>query len=430
MKSISHSVAIAIAIAAGALFTASGSAADFPEPSKLPSNIDLPNPLVMMDGRSITNETGWRHQRRPELKSLFQHYMYGELPPKPDSVEVKKLGEYNDLFDGKATMRLVRLELGTNGAPAIDVILVIPNQGRGPHPIFVGMNFCGNHALLPDTRIPLARSWLYSSCKGCVDGKATEAARGSQTGDWGIERIVSRGYAFAGFCSNDVDSDRADISDGLTAWLAKKSGKTGNASHRGTIGSWAWGYHRVVDYLMSEVEVDPIRIAVVGHSRNGKTALLAAALDERIALAIPHQAGCGGTAPSRGKIGESVKQINDRFPHWFNERFKAFNDSTDRLPFDQHSLVALMAPRPVLLSNAVEDQWANPDGQFEVLKAAEPVYKLLRAPRMEELTKPQTGKLLNARLGYFIRSGKHSMNAEDWGAFLDFADRHLKSRMQ
>lgn len=162
----------------------------------------------------------------------------------------------------------------------------------------------------------------------------------------------------------------------------------------------------------------------MGHSRNGKTALLAAALDDRIGLAIPHQAGCGGTAPSRGKTGESVKQINDRFAHWFNAAFKQFNEQPERLPFDQHCLVALMAPRPVLLSNAIEDQWANPSGQFDVLRAAAPVYRLLGAGGLETDTMPEPGRLSAGKLGYYIRPGKHSMTRDDWRVFLDFADAH------
>src|SRR5207244_12102068 len=137
---------------------------------------------------------------------------------------------------------------------------------------------------------------------------------------------------------------------------------------------------------------------------------------------IPHQAGCGGTAPSRGKVGESVKQINNGFPHWFNGAFKEFNDKTDRLPFDQNCLTALVAPRPVLFSNAVEDTWANPEGQFDVLKAADPVYRFLGVEGLKAKRLPQVGKLVNSRLGYFIRSGKHSMTREDWQVFLEFAD--------
>src|SRR5207244_1581649 len=179
---------------------------------------------------------------------------------------------------------------------------------------------------------------------------------------------------------------------------------------------------RALGYLLTNSDLDKNRIAVVGHSRLCKTALLAAAFDERIALSIPHQAGCGGTAPSRGKVGESVKQINDRFPHWFNGTFKEFNDKPERLPFDQNCLVALVAPRPVLFSNAKEDQWANPDGQFQVLQAADPVYRLLGAGGLDAKEMPELGKLVDSKLGYYIRPGKHSMTREDWKIFVDFAD--------
>src|SRR5262249_33203362 len=135
---------------------------------------------------------------------------------------------------------------------------------------------------------------------------------------------------------------------------------------------------------------------------------------------------CGGTAPSRGKIGESVKQINDRFPHWFNGAFKEFNTQPEKLPFDQHCLVALVAPRPVLFTNAVEDSWANPGGQFDGLKAADPVYRLLGAGGLEAKKMPPLNKLLDSRLGYWIRPGKHSMTRADWQVFVDFADRHLR----
>ena len=214
--------------------------------------------------------------------------------------------------------------------------------------------------------------------------------------------------------------------EGIQPHLRKKDAKPGPHDW-GTIAAWAWGIHRAVDYLHDHKDLDRNRIAVVGHSRLGKTALLAAAFDERIALAIPHQAGCGGTAPSRGHNpkAESVKRINTSFPHWFDGTFKEFNDQPDKLPFDQNCLVALVAPRPVLFSNAVEDNWANPSGQFEVLQAADPVYRLLGAGGLEAKRMPEPGKLIDSKLGYYIRPGKHSMTKGDWKVFLDFADKHF-----
>ena len=400
------------------------SAANLPSPSDLPLRAEMPNPLAMLSGEKVTSADDWREKRRPELKRLFQHYMYGEIPAKPAKTDFRIERDPADFLDGTATLKLVTIAFGEAAAPQIDLMLVLPKDAKGA-PVFLAMNFCGNHAISDDKRIPLTRGWLYSSCKGCTNNRATDAARGSQAMDWPLKEIVKRGYALATFCSADVDWDRADASEGVYAWQDKPVRGT-NAHHRGTIAAWAWGFHRAVDYLVTDPAIDGKRILALGHSRNGKTALLAGAFDERIAGAIPHQAGCGGTAPSRGTVGESVKRINTSFPHWFNANFKEFNEEPQRLPFDQNCLVALMAPRPVLLSNAVEDQWANPSGQFEVLRAAEPVYELLGAGKVGAESMPAPGMLVDTRLGYFIREGKHSMIPEDWMVFLDFADKHLK----
>ena len=401
------------------------SAEKLPDPSQLPSVAAMPDPLLSFSGDRITTKREWVNTRQPELKRLFQAYMYGEVPSKPRDVDFKVEKEYDDFLGGTAKLKLVTISFGSDEAPKIALMVVTPKSEKRV-PAFLVLNFCGNHAVSPDPRIPLTRGWLYPNCKGCTNNHATDLARGAQASDWPLAEIVKRGYAIATFCNTDVDSDRPDVSDGVFAWLGKQGHRQYlSAHHRGSIAGWAWGFHRAMDYLVKDKQIDPKRIAAVGHSRNGKTALLAAAFDERIALAIPHQAGCGGTAPSRGKIGESVKQINNSFPHWFNAQFKEFNERPDKLPIDQNCLVALVAPRPVLFSNAVEDQWANPAGQFDVLKAADPVYRLLKVEGLGSTQVPETGKLLDSRLGYFIRPGKHSMTREDWMVFLAFADKHL-----
>ncbi len=401
-------------------------AAPFPAPADLPSHPGLPDPLRMLSGEQVKTRRDWERKRRPELRQLFQHYMYGELPPPGEPARFTTVGLHADFLDGLGTVRFIRIDCGAPASVGIDLMLVTPNATRRRVPVFLAMNFCGNHAVTTDPRVPLTRGWLYNSCKGCTNNLATDASRGGQAQDWPIAEILRRGYAFATFCSTDIDSDRGDVSDGVRAAVDAALGRPIQAADRGTIAAWAWGFHRCVDYLMTDPRIDRRRIAAVGHSRNGKTALLAAAFDERIALAIPHQAGCGGTAPSRGTVGESVQRINTAFPHWFNGAFKQFNTHTARLPFDQHSLVAMMAPRPVLLSNAEDDQWANPSGQFEVLQAAEPVYRLLGAGGLDATTQPPNGTLVRSRLGYYIRAGKHSMTAGDWGVFLDFADTHFR----
>jgi hypothetical protein len=380
----------------------------------------MPDPLVVQNGERVTSKEQWVKERRPELKALFEHYMYGAMPPAP-KLESKIERVDKNFFGGKATKKEVTLTLGASDAPQLHLLVITPNQRAQPAPVFVGLNFNGNHAVVADPSIALPTTWARSA-PGVVNNRATDAGRGTQVDTWAIEQSIDRGYAVATFYNGDVEPDRPGATEGIRAYYAK----LGKTYDWGTIAAWAWGFHRAVDYLVTDKEVDAKRIAVVGHSRNGKAALVAAAFDERIALAIPLQAGCGGTAPSRGKIGESVKQINKSFPHWFNAEYKLFNEEPERLPFDQHCLVALCAPRPVLFPNAIEDTWANPQGQFEMLKAATPVYKLLGVEGISATEMPETGKLIDSRLGYYIRPGKHSMTTGDWKVFLDFADKFLK----
>jgi type 1 glutamine amidotransferase len=414
---------ITLALLVASLFSVR---AAYPPVDKLPARPELPDPLLTLDGKRISTQAAWESKRRPELKALFQHYMYGTIPPALGKVSAKVEHEDARAFGGKATLREVALTIGPPKAPKVYLLLVIPNKAKGPVPVFVGMNFPGNHALVNDPAIRIPTAWTYPG-PGVKNNKATAAGRGKQIDTWAIEQTIDRGYAVATFHNGDIDPDERDVRSrgGIRPFLNPK-GDTA------TIAAWAWGIHRVVDYLLTLKEIDSKKIAVVGHSRLGKTALLAAAFDERIALAIPHQAGCGGTAPSRHKIGgegkkvETVTRINTSFPHWFNADFKTFNDKVERLPFDQHCLVALVAPRPVLFTNAVADVWANPDGQFEVLKAADPVYRLLGAGGLEAKERPAENVLSSGTLGYYIRPGKHSMTKGDWKVFLDFTDKHLR----
>lgn len=401
---------------------AAGAASErFAPVSELKANPGFPDPLIMQDGSSVRSREQWEKERRPELKGLFEHYMYGTWP-KVEGVRASVLFEDPNALDGKATLREIALRwrsaspYGSTEAGPVYLLEAVPNRRRGPAPVFVGINFCGNHAVLPDPRIHVPEGWMYANYPGVVKNRATAAGRGTQVDVWNIEKAVDRGYAVATFYNGDVQADNPDLARADTAFSPETA----------TVARWASGISRAVDYLVTRPEIDRRRIIAVGHSRNGKASIVAAAFDERIALAIPHQAGCGGTAPSRGKVGESVTRINTSFPHWFNGMFKQFNDRPELLPFDQHELVALVAPRPVLFSNATEDTWANPDGQFEVLKAADPVYRFLGVEGLGAETRPPVGQLLDSRLGYFIRPGKHSMTPEDWDAFLNFADRQLR----
>ncbi len=410
----------------------------FPRPADLPVQSGLPDPLVMIDGRKVTSSEMWIKERRPELIRLFQHYMYGQFPAQPEAVSGKVERVDVNCFDGKATLSEVTLRFGPPEVPPIYLLLVVPNQRTAPAPVILGMNYFGNHTLLNDPQVRLADNWMPERGEGVVENRATEGSRGTWAEIWRIEEVIDRGYALATFYNGDIDPDTPDRR-GLQRFFPAAD----SADACGTIGAWAWGLQRAVDYLVSAPGIDRRRIVVTGHSRLGKAALVAAALDERIALAIPHQAFCGGSAPSRAHIAigkpwntldtpqtkrpEALADINQVFPHWFNVRYKEFNDQPERLPFDQNCLVALCAPRPVLFTNGRGDTWINPAGQLEVLQSAASVYRLLGAGDFKAKQLPLDGELADGVLGYWLRPGGHSLLREDWKAFLDFADQHLDS---
>ena len=402
---------------------------DFPAPAALPVRSGLPDPLVTFDGRKVETREQWEKERKPELKALFQHYMYGFLPEKADVRAAERRSDAN-AFGGKATLKEVTLTIGEKG-PSWNLLLVVPNKRSGPVPTFVGLNFSGNHAIVADPAVAIPTTWMRQG-KGddVVNNRATEKGRGKAVGTWALEQSIDRGYAVATVYYGDIFPDKADFNDGLFKHLYQPAPgqKSPGDIAPGAIAMWAWGIHRIVDYLATVPELDRSRIAVTGHSRLGKTALLAAAFDERIALAIPHQAGCGGTGPSRSKNpkAETVQRINTSFPHWFDDHFKKFNDQLDRIPFDQHCLVALCAPRPVLYTNGIDDQWANPDGQLDMLKAASPVYRLYGKDGVAATEMPALGKLVDSPLGYYCRTGPHVSDPDYWKTFLDYADKYFK----
>ena len=403
-------------------------AADYPPPAKLPSQAGLPDPLAAHNGSRVTTADQWP-ARKAELRGLFEHYMYGRYPAAPERVAGRTLFEDKTAFDGKGTLREMELSFGPPEWPKIYLLIATPN-GPTPAACFVGANFGGNHVRIADPRVRLPSAWMPENQPGVVDHRATDAGRGRQhlTGDlWPLGEAVERGYAIATFYCGDIQPDRPDVPEGMRATMPENAAS--DPASTGTIMWWAWGIQRAVDYLVTDSAIDAKRLAVVGHSRLGKTALLAGAFDGRIALVIPNQAGCGGSGPSRhdDERAETVAIITDHFPHWFCGNFRQFAADPSKLPFDQNGLVALCAPRPVLFNAAADDLWANPSGQFEVLRGGTPAYKLLGVDGLEADAMPNPGDALAAsRLGYRIRPGKHAMGPDDWTTFFAFADKWLK----
>jgi len=391
-------------------------------------NHPLPDPLRFEDGSKVADAKAWRERRRPEILRLFEEHVYGRAPGKPAVLRFKKILEDKQALSGAATRREVVIYLTEDGSgPRLDLQLWVPNQGRKPAPAFVGLNFDGNQTVDTDPAIPITANWVHpGKKKGLVNNQATEESRGIEAESWQVRKIIGRGYALATMSCNDIDPDFHDgFKNGVHPLYDKFGSSERPSGAWGTIAAWAWGLSRIVDYLETDADIDAKKIALIGHSRLGKTALWAGAVDERFAIVISNNSGCGGAALSRRDFGETVARINTSFPHWFNGNFKKYNNNETACPVDQHQLIALIAPRPVYVASAEEDRWADPKGEFLGAKHADPVYKLLGTEGLPAAEMPSVNQPVMGAIGYHLRTGAHDVTEYDWTQYLAFADKHF-----
>ncbi|MEF3305739.1 alpha/beta hydrolase [Paenibacillus sp. GYB003] len=361
----------------------------------------LPDPLIGSDGRKATTAEQWSGVRRPEILQLFRDHVYGREPVgRPEQigfhVETKE-----GFMDGAAIRKRVDIRFeGPGGTGAFRLLLFVPANAAKPAPAFLLINNRG--------------------------AEVADAERTAVSPFWPADYIVSRGYAAAVFQTEELDPDHDDGFENGVHGIFDPAAKPRSPHAWGTIAAWAWGACRAMDYLETDSDIDPNRVAVIGHSRGGKTALWAGAIDPRFAMVVGNNSGCTGAALSRGKRGETIRDINARFPHWFCETYKSFGGRESELPVDQHMLLSLIAPRALYVSSATEDRWADPESEFLSVIAAEPVYRLFGSEGLGAASLPPADTpVFGGGIGYHIRTGKHNMELSDWRHFIDFADRSM-----
>lgn len=338
---------------------------------------------------------------RKQILSVLEREMYGKAPERParQGFELRERSE--DALGGKAIRKQVSIwyESAAGRRDRIELLLYLPKSDKKV-PVFAGLSFGGNSCANVDPKIFESSRW-----------QRTPSTAGSCASRWEAEYVISRGYGTAIAYYGDLDPD---FDDGFRNGVHAVYGEP-KADEWGAIGAWAWGMSRVMDYLEQDPQVDATHVAVNGHSRIGKAAVWAGAMDERFQMVISNNSGEGGAAISRRQSGERTSDLNRNFPHWFNANFRKYSNHEEALPFDSHWVLRATAPRLLYVTSASEDLWADPEGEFLGIVSA--------GMKPRAMLKPGE-RYFDGRFAYHLREGKHDITRWDWEGFMDFADQH------
>lgn len=361
---------------------------------------ELPDPLIFNNGKKVKSARQWTQRRRSEILEIFAQEMYGHIPARPEGLHFRTVAE-EQVYGGLGVRKIVRIYLDGSEKHWFDTMIHLPADADGPVPMFVGLNFKGNDATL-DERAGFR---------------------------WPYEMILKAGMGVATAWRDTIEPDGRDCNigseevcrdGGVRSWYNKDG-------DWGAISAWAWGLSRIMDYLETDDAVDCSKVAVLGHSRLGKTALWAGANDLRFDMVISNDSGCCGAALSRRCYGENFAIIANAFPHWFTPEFRKYMWNEEGFPADQHWLLALAAPRPLYVASATEDQWADPKGEWQSAYLTSDVYGLFGLDGLsEEMPDPDTPDKVG-HVGYHLRTGSHNILAYDWRQYISFAKHHFNN---
>ena len=390
----------------------------------LVGNYTLPDPLKLADGTPVRDAATWNDKRRPEIVRLFEENQYGRAPGRPADMSFDVFDAGSPAMDGKALCKQVTIYFSKDkSGPKEDLVVYLPAGAAKPVPLLLCIDFAPNASTFDDPGVKLGEMWNR-------DHKRVPAQRGGGIGHMNVDQLLAKGYGVAGVYYGDIDPDFiGGLPFGVRA-LYLKPGQTEPAPYEwGAIAAWGWGLSRVLDYLETDQAVDAKRVALYGVSRLGKTVLWAGARDTRFALVIASCSGEGGAALSHRIYGETIAHLTapTRFPYQFCANYAHYGAHVEELPVDAHMLIALVAPRPVLLQTGTTDYWSDPKGEFLAAVAAEPVFRLLGKQGLGTDTMPTAGQPILHTIGYYMHDGGHGTLPGDWQYYLEFLDMHLKA---
>lgn len=406
----------------------------------------LEDPLTFADGKKLQSPEEWPARRR-EILDIFAREMYGKEPPKPEALVTELVEERRDALAGFAVRSQYKMWFKANkSGPCINWIVIRPRHEKKPVPVILFLNFNGNFELTPDVEVPMMTEWCRNSQGDAVNHRMLPSVRGrcsdpNSSTVLPIGTILARGYAIMSACycevSPDPDADWVEhetrfqqenfaYNGVFSLWGKRDESRDDNTS---ALGAWAWALSRGLDLAERIPELDAKRNVVTGCSRLGKTAFLAAARDERFAVCVPVQSGAGGVPLAKRDFGENVGTETKYFKHWFSKAYKKYaKNPPELLHFDQHLLLASIAPRPVLVEGFVSSQWFDTKAEYLACRAASPAWEFLGKTGFpnHEYPEPYDTSCIGENLGYVSRTEEHGIAACDWNWTLNFADKVFK----
>ena len=394
----------------------------------------LEDPLVYCNGRKVRKKADWP-ERRVEILDIFQREMYGQLPPRPDTVFLETLEEGLSLA-GHARRRQVKMSFRSDGGgPSIDWLILTPEFAKEPVPVVMLLNYEGNHTVVPDNEVfvPDLPLLQYKDGRQASSFPRGALSNPSAASVLPVGMLLARGYAVVTACYEQIgpdpypgtDQDSIACSRGVFGlWGKRDPSRKDNTS---SLMAWAWGLMRGMDMVVRTPYLDASRVLVTGSSRLGKAALIAGAFDDRFAVVVPNQTGGGGAPLSKRRFGENVGTEILNYTHWYCRAYDKYAEHEKDMPFDQHLLLACIAPRPLMVQG-FDEQWFDTKGEFLALKAASPVWEFLGKKGLPDVDWPDDydRSAIGPYLAYYRRPLGHGIAAIDWQWMLDFAAPYLE----